>query len=86
VPFDNTSHLITAVALVNPTGASETVSVNIRPSDGAFSTSNSALPANAQTTFLMPTQFPATAGKRDFITFIASNGGKLHGSAVVDFA
>ena len=72
VPFDNTAHLITAVAMVNPNPAAENILVNIKTSDGAVSTGTASLPANGQTTFLMPTQFPATAGKSGLAEFFTS--------------
>ncbi len=74
VPFDNTSHLITAAALVNPNATGETVSVNIRTSDGTITTGSANLPANGQQTFLMPTQFPATAGKSGLAEFFTNTG------------
>src|SRR5579862_58842 len=74
VPFDNTSHLITAAALVNPNATQETVSVNIRTSDGTVTTGSANMPANGQQTFLMPTQFPATAGKSGLAEFYTNTG------------
>ncbi|HEY3738844.1 MAG TPA: hypothetical protein VGL53_03320 [Bryobacteraceae bacterium] len=75
VPFDNSSGLITAIALVNPNGSAEPVSVNIRTSDGTTTTvSTPDLPAEGQITFLMPTQFPATAGKSGLAEFYVSSG------------
>jgi hypothetical protein len=74
VPFDNTSHLITAAALVNPNAAAETVSVNIRTSDGAVSTSSVNMPAAGQRTFLTTTQFPETAGKSGLAEFYTNSG------------
>jgi hypothetical protein len=75
VPFDNTSGFIAAVAIANPNAAGETVSVNIRTSDGVTSTTTlPSLPANGQTTFLMPTQFPGTAGKSGLAEFFVNSG------------
>lgn len=81
VPFDNTpivggtGNLVTAVAVVNPNGALETIQVNLRTSDG--STSKGTLPdmpANGQMTFLMPNQFPETIGKRGLAEFYVASG------------
>ncbi|MFB3830036.1 MAG: hypothetical protein ACE15B_24925 [Bryobacteraceae bacterium] len=75
VPFDNTEGLVSAVALVNPTAAAETVSVNLRTSDGSTSTATlPSLPANGQVTFLMPNQFSQTTGKRGLAEFYVSSG------------
>ena len=61
VPFDNTSGLVSAIAVANPTNAAETVQANVRTSDGTFSGALATLPANGQTTFLMPS---AISGNR----------------------
>ena len=76
VPFDNTSDLIMAIALVNPNPSPETVSVNLRTSDGTTSTDTvvPALPSQGQITFLMPTQFPETANKSGLAEFYVSSG------------
>jgi len=75
VPFDNTEGLVSAVALVNPTGNAEAVSVNLKTSDGSITTANLAsLPANGQVTFLMPNQFAQTAGKRGLAEFYVESG------------
>jgi len=75
VPFDNSSGLIMAIALVNPNPSAETVSVNFRTSDGTVSTATMPnLPSQGQITFLMPTQFPATAGKSGLAEFYVSSG------------
>jgi hypothetical protein len=75
VPFDNTSHLITAVAVLNPNATAESILVNIKTSDGAVSTGTLPnLPGKGQTTFLMPTQFPGTAGKSGLAEFYTNSG------------
>jgi len=75
VPFDNTPGLIMAIALVNPNPSLETVSVNFRTSDGTVSTATIPnLPSQGQITFLMPTQFPATAGKSGLAEFYVFSG------------
>jgi hypothetical protein len=75
VPFDNTSHLITALAVVNPNTAAESISVNIRTSDGAISTGTlPSMPPKGQRTFLMPTQFTGTAGKSGLAEFYTNSG------------
>ncbi len=76
VPFDNTSGLVTAIALVNPNASAETVSVNFRTSDGATSTDTvvPTLPSQGQITFLLPTPFPETSGKSGLAEFYVSSG------------
>ena len=75
VPFDNTSGLIMAIALVNPNPSAETVSVNFRMSDGATSTATVPnLPSHGQITFLMPSEFPATANQSGLAEFYVSSG------------
>jgi hypothetical protein len=74
VPFDNTSGFASAIAVANPTGAAESVQVNIRTSDGTLSGTLPALPANGQTTFLMSQQFPGTAGKSGLAEFYVASG------------
>ena len=75
VPFDNSSGLITAIALVNPNASGEPVSVNIRMSDGSTSTATTPdLPTQGQITFLMPAQFAETAGKSGLAEFYVSSG------------
>ena len=75
VPFDNTSGLIMAIALVNPNASAETVSVNFRTSDGTTTTATAPnLPTQGQITFLMPSQFPDTATKSGLAEFYVSSG------------
>jgi hypothetical protein len=74
VPFDNTSGFISAIAVANPTNGSESVQVNVRTSDGTLSGTLPTLPAKGQTTFLMPTQFPGTAGKSGLAEFYVASG------------
>lgn len=75
VPFDNSSGLATGVAVVNPTGSSESVSVNIRTDTGAVSTPPLPdLPAQGHTAFLLASQFPATSGQRGLAEFYCTNG------------
>ena len=75
VPFDNSSNLIMALALVNPNAFPETVSVNFRTSEGTITTASTPnLPSQGQITFLMPQQFPETAGKSGLAEFYVSSG------------
>jgi hypothetical protein len=75
MPFDNSSGLVTAIAVVNPTAASETVSVNFQTDTGSIITGSlPALPAQGHNAFVLPTQFPAISGKRGLAEFSTATG------------
>ena len=75
VPFDNTGGLSTAVGLANPTSASETVSIGIRTVSGTISQLPAVtIPAQGHMAYMMPTEFPATAGQSGLAEFYASTG------------
>jgi hypothetical protein len=74
VPFDNTSGLVSAFAVANPTNAAVTVQVNIRTSDSTLSGSLPALPAKGQTTFLLKDVFGGTANKSGLAEFYVTSG------------
>jgi len=84
VPFDNTTPagsakgLTTALAVVNPNPISLTISVNLKTSGpGGSATQGTALnlPANGQMAFVMPSQFPATAGLSGLAEFYSNSLG-----------
>ena len=79
VPFDNTTGFATSMAIVNPTGSAETVSVNIQTDGGTITQTSlaSPLPANGQLAFAIAQQFPATAGHRGVAEFYVSTGGGI---------
>jgi hypothetical protein len=75
VPFDNTSGLVTSVALVNPTTASEPVTVAIRTARGAvFQPAMPVLPAQGHLAFGLPQQFPDTNGQQGLMEFYSPSG------------
>lgn len=75
VPFDNASDLVTALAIVNPNDSAESVSVNVRTSDGTTSAGAGIdLPARGHIAVVMPALFPETAGKRGLAEFYVSSG------------
>lgn len=75
VPFDNASGLVTALAIVNPNGGAQSVSVNLRNADGSTSAGAGIdLPAQGHIAVVMPTLFPETAGKRGLAEFYVSSG------------
>lgn len=75
VPFDATTGYSTGLAVVNPTGSAENISVNIELDSGTISQSSlPSLPAGGQTAFSIAAQFPATAGHRGQAEFYVSSG------------
>ncbi|HLK47313.1 MAG TPA: hypothetical protein VKT49_04210 [Bryobacteraceae bacterium] len=75
VPYDNTNGLVTAIAIVNPTAASETISVSFQSESGAILTGSlPTLPPNGHSAFVLPTQFPRTAGDHGLAEFSSATG------------
>jgi hypothetical protein len=75
VPFDNTSDLVTAVAVANPNASAETIQVNIKTSDGAITTGAlPQTPANGHKAFVLVDQFQETRGKRGLAEFYVASG------------
>src|ERR1035437_6247886 len=74
VPYDNTNGNNTAIAIANPTGASETVSASFQSESGAISQSSLTIPANGHTAFLLSTLFAGTAGDHGQAEFYTANG------------
>lgn len=64
VPFDNANGSVMGLALMNPGGTAETLSVNIKLDTGAISQATLTLPAQGHLAFALPDQLPATAGHR----------------------
>src|ERR1039457_4346844 len=75
VPYDNTAGNVTAMAVANPTNASETVSVSFQSAGGAISQASLTIPANEHQAFTFPTQFAGTANGQGLAEFYAANGG-----------
>ncbi|MBE0660583.1 MAG: hypothetical protein IH602_23005 [Bryobacteraceae bacterium] len=75
VPFDNTSDLVTAVAVANPNASAETIQVNIKTSDGATTTGAlPQMPANGHKAFVLVDVFHETRGKRGLAEFYVTSG------------
>jgi hypothetical protein len=75
VPFDNSSGLVTALALVNPNSAAETISVNMRTTDGTTSTATlPSIPGSGQMAFVMTQQLPVSSGKSGLAEFYTTSG------------
>lgn len=75
IPYDNTSGLVTSVALANPTSAQETLTVAIQPTSGPSipGASISLLP-QGHMSFTMPQQFPSTAAQSGLIELYTNSG------------
>lgn len=75
VPFDNTSNLVTAIAVANPNDSAETIKVNIKTSDGATITGAlPQMPARGHRAVVLPDQFAETKGKRGLAEFYVASG------------
>ncbi len=75
VPYDDSNGFVTAIAIVNPTAADQTVSVGFRTVDGLVAVS--ALPtvkALAHTAFVLSQTFPVIAGHRGLAEFYSATG------------
>lgn len=75
VPFDNTTGLVTAMAIVNPGESAASISVNLRTATGTISRSAAIeLPAQGHVAVVMPTLFPEIAGQSGLAEFYAPSG------------
>ena len=75
VPFDNSSELVTSIALANPSNASESVLVSIQTQTGSITQQTPlTIPALGHMAFTFPQQFPATSGQRGLAEFYTANG------------
>lgn len=72
MPFDNTSGLVTAMAIVNPNAAAEDISVNFRTSGGVTSGSLGSVPAMGQMAFTIPQQFADLNGQAGLAEFYST--------------
>jgi hypothetical protein len=75
VPYDDSSGFVTAIAIVNPTAADQSISVGFRTVDGLVAVS--ALPtlkAMAHTAFVLSQTFPVIAGHRGLAEFYSATG------------
>ena len=73
MPYDNTAGYTTGVAIAN-TNATNTITVTmtIATDTGSATSQSVTLSPHAHTAFVMPTQYPGTAGTRGAIRFTAS--------------
>ncbi len=75
VPFDNMNGFVTTIAIVNTTGASETIAVSAQPTGGAAAQLSAiTLPANGYMAFTLPQQFSSIGTVKGLLEFYASSG------------
>lgn len=75
LPFDNTSDLVTAVAVANPNEGAVTVQVRVRNADGAVtSTQLPQIPSKGHRAFELTRLLPDTQGQRGLAEFWVESG------------
>ena len=75
VPFDNSLGLVTSVGVVNPTGTSQSISVNFKTASGTVSLGSlPSIPPNGHMAFTLPQQFPAIATQSGLAEFYSTSG------------
>lgn len=75
MPYDNTTGYSTGLAVVNPTGAAEGISVNIQTDAGVIThTTLPGVPAGGQIAVVTSQALPATSGSRGMIEFYVTSG------------
>jgi hypothetical protein len=80
LPFDNTTSYVTGAAFANASPEAINVTATIFDETGAQLTVQSfPLPGKGHGAFVMPTQFPVTAGKRGLVRFVSTGTGGLAG-------
>ena len=78
LPFDNTSGMALGVAMENVSSQRANITVILRNDTGAqIGTGSVSLAGNAHASFVMATQFPATAGIRGTAEFDTPVGGQI---------
>jgi hypothetical protein len=63
------------MAIVNPSGVSETISINVEIESGAVAKSSITLPAQGHMAFALMDQFPSTVGHHGMAEFYIARGG-----------
>jgi hypothetical protein len=75
LPYDNTAGFVMGVALANLSASFASVSVTMWDDLGnQLGTQNLSIAGSGHTAFVLPTQFPLTAGKRGIVKFQTSGG------------
>jgi len=80
LPYDNTAGLTMGVAFANPATSPSDITATIWDDNGAqVDVQTFTIPAKGHTAFVMPTQLPATAGKRGVVRFLSTGTGGIAG-------
>ena len=75
MPYDDASGFVSAIAVVNPTAAAQTIAVGFRTVDGAVALASlPTVPALGHMTFVLSQQFPVIAGHRGLAEFYSATG------------
>jgi hypothetical protein len=75
VPYDDASGFVTAIAVVNPTAAAQTIAVGFRTVEGGVALDSlPSVPPQGHMTFVLSQQFPVIAGHRGLAEFYSATG------------
>jgi hypothetical protein len=74
VPFDNSGLFVTAIAVVNASGSTETLSATLRLASGSIAESPLSIPALGHAVYVAPTAFPNSSGLRGTLDLSCSTG------------
>jgi hypothetical protein len=74
VPFNNTSGIVTSMAIANPTSSNESISVAIRTPFAIEQTTGITLLPEGHASFDFPTEFPGTAQVSGLVEFYSATG------------
>jgi hypothetical protein len=78
LPFDNTSKLSTGLAIANTSSQAVSVGISIRDDRGAaLGTDTISLPPHGHRSFMLPSNYSATANKRGTVSFQSPGSGQV---------
>lgn len=75
VPYDDSHGFVTGIAVVNPTGSDETITVGFRTTTGGVAMAAlPPIPAGGHVSFVLSQQFPVIAGHEGLAEFTSTTG------------
>jgi hypothetical protein len=75
VPYDDSNGFVTGIAVTNPTGTAQTLSVGFRTTTGGVSVNTlPSVPAGGHMSFILSQQFPIIAGHEGLAEFYSTTG------------
>jgi hypothetical protein len=75
VPYDDSNGFVTGIAVTNPTGSAQTLSVGFRTTSGGVAVNTlPAIPAGGHMSFVLSQQFPVINGHEGLAEFYSSSG------------